>query len=430
MKRLIFSLIFVFVIGLGFMSCSKTGDGLDYQTYSKNQFTEKFEKTFGTPAADQDWGFNEQIKVFDYTQHAATRGHNVNRNQWYDQYNVPPNVTVEEEQAVLNKLAEGSGNRDSKMIYNWSDFFVYHVHKGTDTYNDHAGQSIGVASDHMNHLQAVFPNGDYDHINDFNSGQQNANWWTIEGATLMVNSSTSDFAYHNSTDSKYHNNYTVIDGSTIGYPGFYYICFDFLANGDIEQPANKNMGVDRNYNYTDWIVRISPATFNMSGAVRIIAEDLGKADDSDFDYNDVVFDAKVANVWVGEKNDNRLIAYIRLQAAGGTLPLTVGGVEVHNKFGVAISDMVNTGIVSRPTVDYQVDLGPADWNISGADAVKSIPIVVKNGNRILSLGCETGQAPEKIAVPITFQWCSERTPIQSVYPLFSDWVLNKSVVWN
>ena len=24
----------------------------------------------------------------------------------------------------------------------------------------------------------------------------------------------------------------------------------------------------------------------------------------------------------------------------------------------------------------------------------------------------------------------ERTPIQSVYPLFSDWVLNKSVIWN
>ena len=65
MKKLIFSLIFVFVIGLGFMSCSKTGDGLDYQTYSKNQFAEKFEKTFGTPAADQDWGFNEQIQVFE-----------------------------------------------------------------------------------------------------------------------------------------------------------------------------------------------------------------------------------------------------------------------------------------------------------------------------------------------------------------------------
>ena len=138
----------------------------------------------------------------------------------------------------------------------------------------------------------------------------------------------------------------------------------------------------------------------------------------------------VANVWVGEKNDNRLIAYIRLQAAGGTLPLTVGGVEVHDKFGVAISDMVNTGIVSRPTVDYQVDLGAANWNISGADAVKSIPIVVKNGNNIITLACETGKAPEKIAVPITFQWCSERTPIQSVYPLFSDWVLNKSVIWN
>ena len=434
MKKIVLFMLAMIAFG----SCSKH----DFAEYSyteqqKDKFESAFVEEFGTPASDQDWGF-DNVTLFDYTQ-ASTRGHDVNRNQWQGKYIIPANVTAEEEQAVLDKLAEGSGDRDSKMIEDWPNFFVYHVHKGTDVYYDHAGQSIGVASDHMNHLQAVFPDGTMDHINDFNSGQQNANWWTIEGATLMLNSSTSDFAYHNSTDSKYHNNYVVIDGATIGYPGFYYICFDFLANGDIEQPSNKNMGVDRNYNYTDWIIRISPAVFDMTGAVRIIAEDLGADQGSDFDYNDVVFDVKLANDWDaswGSNGDNRLKAYITLRAAGGTLPLTVAGVEVHNKFGVAANHMHNTnaygeGINYNSGVSFVADLGPAEWNLQGSDIAKNlIPIVVtyKNGETA-TLSCETGKAPEKICVKPDFKWQEEYINIRKKYPLFSAWVLDKTVNW-
>lgn len=433
MKKIVLCMLAMIAFG----SCSKH----DFAEYSyveqqKDKFESAFVEEFGTPASDQDWGFGN-VTLFDYTQ-ANTRGHDVNRNQWQGKYIIPANVTAEEEQAVLDKLAEGSGDRDSKMIEDWSNFFVYHVHKGTDVYNDHAGQSIGVASDHMNHLQAVFPDGTMDHINDFNSGQQNANWWTIEGATLMLNSSTSDFAYHNSTDSKYHNNYVVIDGATIGYPGFYYICFDFLANGDIEQPDNKNMGVDRNYNYTDWIVRISPAVFDMTGAIRIIAEDLGAAQGSDFDYNDVVFDAKVAKEWVGDLNNNYFVAYITLRAAGGTLPLTVAGVEVHNKFGVAVNHMYNTNAYGEGIdynkgvsfIAYLRPIGNDEWNLTGEQVVKSIPIVVtySNGEQI-TLSCETGRAPEKIGVNTNFKWQEEYINIRKKYPLFSDWVLDKTVNW-
>ena len=433
MKKFILGIISVLAI----VSCSNH----DFESYSyadtqRNNFETSFEKEFGTPASDQDWGF-ANVQLFDYTK-SGTRGHDVNRNQWQGKYIIPANVTAAEEQAVLDKLAEGSGDRDSKMIENWPNFFVYHVHKGTDVYNDHAGQSIGVASDHMNHLQAVFQDGTMDHINDFNSGQQNANWWTIEGATLMLNSSTYDFAYHNSTDSKYHNNYVVIDGATIGYPGFYYICFDFLANGDIEQPNNKNMGVDRNYNYTDWIIRISPAVFDMTGAIRIIAEDLGAAQGSDFDYNDVVFDAKVAKEWVGDLNDNYFVAYITLRAAGGTLPLTVAGEEVHSKFGVDVGTMYNTNAYGEGInynkgvsfIAYLRPIGNNEWNLTGGEVAKSIPIVVtyKNGEKI-TLSCETGKAPEKIAVNTNFEWQEEYINIRKKYPLFSDWVFDKSVNW-
>lgn len=400
------------------------------QEVANAKFQSEFTKKFGEIDKNQDWGFNESIKVFDYTNASVTRGHDVNRNEWYGKYIVPANVTEAEETAVMNKLAEGSGNRDAKMTVDWANFFVYHVHKGTDTYNDHNGNSIGVASDHMNHLQAVFPDGTFDHINDFNSGQQNASWWTIQGATLMLESSTSNFAYHNSTDSKYHDCFTVIDGADIGYPGFYYICFDFLANGDIEQPSNKNMGVDRNYNYTDWIVRISPAEFNMEGATRIIAEDLG-ANESDFDYNDVVFDVKLANEWCGDLNANKLVGYFVLRAAGGTLPLTVAGKEVHDLFGVGTGTMVNTnnGTVNKAPVSFRLILGDADWSTPGATLVKNIPVLVKNRNNVIELETETGNAPEKIAVETRYVWCNERVPIYTDYPLFQQWVHDKTTVW-
>ena len=436
MKKVVLGLIAL----LSFTACNKNDFDYNPQEAANAKFEAEFAKTFGEIDKTQTWGFDESIKVFDFTQ-TATRSHDVNRNQWIGKYIIPANVTAEEEQAVMNKLAEGSGNRDKNLTIPYTSFFVYHVHKGTDTYNDHNGNNIGVASDKMNNLQCgsgtVAENGVqsgfWEHVNDFNSGQQNANWWTIEGATVMLESSSANFAYHNSTDSKYHDTYTVIDGATIGYPGFYYVCFDFLANGDIEQPSNKNMGVDRNYNYTDWIVRVSPCEFDMKDGVRIIAEDLG-ASESDFDYNDVVFDAKVAIENPAERNyQNTYVAYIVLRAAGGTLPLTVGGKEVHEAFGVSTNTMVNTrrNTVSKESVSFKMYLGDVDYSNpkSGAELVKSIPVIVKNGNNVIELEVETGRAPEKIAVETRFVWCDEREPIYTRYTLFPNWVKDKSVVW-
>lgn len=429
----IFSLIFMLVIGFSFMSCSHEIEPYDYAKAQRTEFKQSFEKTFGTIAADQDWGFNN-IEVFNYTESSAkTRGHDVNRNEWSSKYVIPNNVTSEEEQAVLNELATGNYS-DAKPTFDWKFYFVYQVHRGTDSYNDHNGSNIGVASSYMNHLQAVYSDGSMEHINDFNSGDQKVVWQSIQGATVMVNSTTYDFAYHNSRDSKYHNCYTVIDGTKIGYPGFYYICFDFLANGDIEQPANKNMGVDRNNNYTDWIIRISPCEFNMNGAVRIIAEDLGSDNGSDFDYNDVVFDVKLFNEYTEEFNyQGKLIGYFVLQAAGGTLPLSVAGEEVHRLFGVESNVMINTGAgPSKNPVQFRVVLGNADHNTPGATLVKNIPVVVQyKNNSVIELATETGEAPEKIAVKPTTRWCKEykQHAIYLGYPDFPRWVQDKTVNW-
>ena len=424
-KRIYLVLIFMCFL---FISCIDTNyKFINYEAQQKANFETTFNTTFGEIQSDHTWGF-DSVTVFDYTTKFLTRGHNVNRNEWQQKYIVPPNVTTEEELLVINELFKGNGNRDMKLPIDLTDFFVYQVHKGTDSYYDHNNNNIGVASNYMNHLQVVYRNGTMEHINDFNNGQHNSSWGNIIGATLMINSSTYNFVYHNSRDNKYHDTYTIIDGNNIGYPGFYYICFDFLANGDIEQPANKNMGVDRNYNYTDWIIRISPVEYNMDGAIRIIAEDLSSAR-SDFDYNDVVFDVKIANEWVSELNSNKLVGYFKLQAAGGTLPLLIVNNEVHTLFNVRYDEMINTGIISKQPVYFKTILGDADWSTPGSIIIKNIPVIVRTKFGLIELETETGNAPEKIAVRTDFQWCDERIPIQTVYPKFKDWVKDKSIQW-
>ena len=172
----------------------------------------------------------------------------------------------------------------------------------------------------MDWLCAYDPNtsGD-DHVNNFN----NANGSVM----LMMNSSTSRFGYKSSTDNGhvfYYFRMEVING-------MYYVGFDFSAEGQ-----NPNEQVKRDLIYNDWIVKIVPGKgySKPNPNIRIIAEDLSAKEGSDFDFNDVVFDVTFTS-------DNT--ADITLIAAGGTLPLTVAGQEVHSKFGVNTDVMVNTG---------------------------------------------------------------------------------------
>jgi hypothetical protein len=126
--------------------------------------------------------------------------------------------------------------------------------------------------------------------------------------------------------------------------------------------------------------------------------------DSDFDFNDVVFDVAIEN---GE-------TWIRLLAAGGTLPLYIDGLEVHQLFGVSQTDMVNTG--RGPEKSPVI----VKLNNSYSDA-KSIPVkVIKNGGEVY-LEAKQGEPASKVGVPVGFTWCRERVSIKGQYPLFADW---------
>lgn len=157
-----------------------------------------------------------------------------------------------------------------------------------------------------------------------------------------------------------------------------------------------------------------------STIIRIIAEDLTVSENSDFDFNDVVFDVE----WIDDNS-----AKITLQAAGGTLPLTVGGdeYEVHKMFGLGnTNQMINTGTA------ISIKLDPVSYTITGEfgrDANK-IPVKVCKFGEWIELKAPVGKVASKIALnpddegfnPQDFIWCDERIDIESDYEWFPAWV--------
>ena len=214
--------------------------------------------------------------------------------------------------------------------------------------------------------------------------------------------------------------------------------------------------------YSDWIVTFMPAT---SGDIptdteeivlwqsgRVFCEDLGTVDISDIDYNDVVFDAWL---FVKRKNNDPSTdvfdkCVIQLLAAGGTIPVQVAGVNVHDAFGVAEDVMVNTvkegvGKLNSDVkhAEYGVDFNKMPDKIvitspallTGTDGsinIKNIPIVVRTSNTAVELTAENNvqgtTAPLKFMAPVGTAWAAERVKIGEAYPDFSAWVQNSTQV--
>ena len=164
---------------------------------------------------------------------------------------------------------------------------------------------------------------------------------------------------------------------------------------------------------------------------RIICEDLSVTQRTDFDFNDVVFDARI--------NMAKTKAQILLKAAGGTLPLTVGWsgaagtsyseYEVHNLYKVATNVMVNTH--AKNGVDGKADVEKTLYgNFNNYNDIK---IMVQKRGEWIEITAHEGEPASKILVNTTYQWCDERENISDVYNgtkfarSFTDYVNDPSV---
>lgn len=226
---------------------------------------------------------------------------------------------------------------------------------------------------------------------------------------------------------------------------------------------------------------------------RVFCEDLGTSAErmtkSDIDFNDAVFDAKIWRLGQfdvtyvnGNKSSEteyltgiypnglengkfKYIAEIRLLAAGGTVPLRIGGnngFEIHAKFGegnnktIGHTTIINTmGAPSQANFSTTVstetcDAVTVEVDITSLVAGKSeigldiIPIdvqwVSQTGQTVGELTADFGKAPQKLRVPIGTPWIYERIPVTEAYgdfaayatsrtPLFWDGKKNESMLY-
>ncbi len=336
----------------------------------------------------------------------------------------------------------------------------------------------------MDKLEIEEAEGQWIHCNNFNGGTNND--WKEDGEggrTLMQNSGTLSFRYTNSQSSYLSEKYIIVPGANIdaSLAGFYYVCFDFergyTAN---ESESEKTMGTyeawngnnyqggwnftldgrlnedqvkaaigqvggkdiqnivikgylygdkhcDGDDNYTDWIVRISPAeVISSDWDIRIMAEDLNAEaitaaaaedglTDSDWDFNDVVFDVKFTS---------QTTANVKIVCAGGVLPLYVAGHEVHKALGQ--SQPGEDGLyriigMSNAATPFEVTGINKDNN--GKDIEVTVERKLNSGAvAIFTLEAQQGVPAAKIGVEPGFTPCSERQDIRTRYPLFSRWV--------
>lgn len=435
MKKYLMSGVAAIAFLAAFTSCSKSTDLYEgpkpeptpEPTPVVKSDTEKLTDSFvkligGTIDPTNDWGFGATAAK------AATRGQDNDGNNWGTYVKVPARLTADQIDKVTRYFT--AVNKPDGISVNWSDYFVQQV---SSTPNGPA---------HMNKLECKY--GDtWEHIHNSNAGdistygnvcydytpipgvdQNNWKKYASYKIQFMVEAGTESFRFHNSLDSKDYENFVIVpgdviqqwDNSTIGtngenadVSGMYFVGFDFEANGE-----SASQQVARDYYFNDWIVQICPGLY-YKDTWRCFAEDLigTNLDDisiSDWDFNDAVFDAYPAG--------NQTV--IILRAAGGTLPLTVGGVEVHQAFGVDEGTMVNT---ENSTVDKPVAIFRINQTYTNLNNIE----VAVNGT---VLTAETGQVPMKLAVPVGTKWLKERVIITDGYPDFAKFAKNKNECTN
>ncbi len=366
----------------------------------------KYEKAFiarfGQPAKDQTWGFGTVTK-------ALTRSANTNNNQWYDpnyfNYEEPAAITEAEKEIVMDWFATHS--KEYGTTFDFKNYFIQQVGYSDNQYPVTKPDGAQVTISSLGHMDKIFANMNAegtasDDVNNFNTGSGSI--------MLMENSETQyGFGYEESygTEDKHvTNNYLMAEIEVPGVGKGYYVGLNYQAKKNGE-----GINLEPDEKYDDRVLKIVPAKKKpLKGDQRVIAEDLTVGEkNNDFDFNDVVFDIKF-NYPAGKTT-------IILQAAGGTLPLEVGGVEVHEKFGVPVTTMVNTGGVTKDPVTFELN-GTFDYQ---ADKIQVR--VQKDGNWI-ELEARKGKVASKICVAVDYDWCSERQDIETKYPSFSRYVSN------
>ena len=171
--------------------------------------------------------------------------------------------------------------------------------------------------------------------------------------------------------------------------------------------------------------------------IRVMAEDLTIDQETDFDFNDIVYDVRRYIKDTQDYSKDEVV--IILQAAGGTLPLYIldDNHEIHALFNADTNEMVNTnaqnrGLKGKNASPVFIPLSnPNQYGTTIGDIAKNIPVYVKkNGvNCPLNVPSPTEGISSRIGVGTDYHWCDERQDIDDKYSiteggisLFGEWI--------
>lgn len=219
----------------------------------------------------------------------------VNANEYDKNWDCVPNVNLtSDELEELKDLFCILKPVENTIIFPFENYWVQQVYKGeatytpTDIYGNECNGSIITGSDHMDKLVAhnlqteykqvweewnnwsgswEYVTTEYEHVNNFNNGNNTDAPGTCgcgiqhKGTTLMVDMSlegvtpNNQFGFHESHGTSHnYNNYIMIQ-----YKGEWYVGFDYEMHKNEAQNPNEAKDVERDYCFTDWIVKITPA---------------------------------------------------------------------------------------------------------------------------------------------------------------------------
>ena len=233
MKSELLGMLSLTALSLGMVSCSSE----DIET-TGNILTQNAQK-YGTHSSEVNLYFGGNKIV-------GTRGCDVSGNMWGDI--MPKYPTKEEEAGILDYVRKNPGASVDWPGY--TCYFVQHVISAHNKYgytDKNGAQHNDIdGSEHLNLLQIKDNNGNYTHVNNFNSGKcENA---ATHNAALMTDM-TQGFQGARAHDS-YGN--TDVDNWRLYYwNGNYYLGIDYkMVKGDGK--------IDPDGIYDDWIVKIIP----------------------------------------------------------------------------------------------------------------------------------------------------------------------------
>lgn len=233
MKSELLGMLSLTALSLGMVSCSSE----DIET-TGNILTQNAQK-YGTHSSEVNLYFGGNKIV-------GTRGCDVSGNMWGDI--MPKYPTKEEEDGILDYVRKNPGA--SVEWPGYTCYFVQHVISAHNKYsykdwNNALHDNID-GSTNLNELQIKDNNGNYTHVNNFNSGKCEND--ATHNAALMTDM-TQGFQGARAHDS-YGN--TDVDNWRLYYwKGNYYLGIDYkMVKGDGK--------IDPDGIYDDWIVKIIP----------------------------------------------------------------------------------------------------------------------------------------------------------------------------